>query len=1057
MASSGPDTLTVCRASAGTGKTYTLAANYVALLLSGESYRSILAVTFTNKATQEMKDRILLFLDNIAANTGRDADNALKAVRERMIANRSASDDELRRLARDTYNRMLEDYDNIHISTIDTFLIQLLNGLGQMLDDASAGAAIELDLEHLITVAVDNLLTRPTDENDFLSTFIGNYVTEQLNAGKDWDIRGTLIKIAQLLYSESVQQLDAEGKIIFDAKTILRYKDNVDWKQAPEVAQLRRAYAPWSGWTAASEGIGTEKELEKFINEIGTYLDGTCEERYMFRGITPSKRKAIIDEGGVAFKAKFKSPARAEEVHTAFVQLQELCLDCQRVYNTCQATTALLSEMALMTALRLETRALLIEQNRVLLAQTADKLHRAMSLGDADFILEKAGIRYRHIMLDEFQDTSILQWENFKPLLEEILANGGTVFIVGDIKQSIYRWRNGDWTIMRDLNAATPVLGPYFHDMPLRRNFRSSEQVVKFNLELFQTLASQGYANAMAAELYDEQYGQYPLADFFRSGHNGGYVQLAFTLCDKSTGKDAQARIMEDMFSVIESRLQLGDEPEQILILVRGNAQAQQIMNHFQALAPASPYLSKTQIVSCDSFNLETSLSVQFVIQSLRHICLKDQVAKTYLQLVFPTFDLTRLDTVKSATPLSELVEELVKLLPSQPIPDLAYVNALLDGVHDFVAQYGADTAAFLAYWSDTLRLRSIAAPTANAIRIMTIHSAKGLEAKNVFVPFCTWEMEDNRSDSFMWTQAKAPLKQPVDSLQFIPVRMSSSLENSAYEPEYLEDHTMQRLDNLNLLYVALTRAGENLYVYGDMMRTELNTNKSVASLIYRAFEHNWTLTDDTYFLAFGSPTTPQLTAAPQSGAMIDRFSFVNAPTRQAEMHIGERPVVFQMSREALDSLHFGAESEERNARIDLGIVCHSIMEHIETRADQDAAINDARVRGLIADDETEREITRLINAAWTNTQMVDWFSGGWELLREAAFLTANGEQRPDRVMIDRATSTAIVLDYKFGQREAKYTQQVREYMRIMAQLNFRHVEGYLWYAQEATLQPVKL
>jgi hypothetical protein len=163
------------------------------------------------------------------------------------------------------------------------------------------------------------------------------------------------------------------------------------------------------------------------------------------------------------------------------------------------------------------------------------------------------------------------------------------------------------------------------------------------------------------------------------------------------------------------------------------------------------------------------------------------------------------------------------------------------------------------------------------------------------------------------------------------------------------------------------------------------------------------------------------------------------------------------MSRESLDSLHFTAEDENRTARIDLGNVCHAIMERMETRSDKDAAVNDAKMRGLIADEKMEAEVIRLVDAAWSNLQMLDWFSGKWELLREATFLTANAELRPDRVMIDRETSTAIVLDYKFGQREARYARQVRDYMRIMAELNFRHVEGYLWYAQEALLQPVTL
>lgn len=1051
MASTRPDTLTVCHASAGTGKTYTLAANYVALLLSGESYRSILAVTFTNKATQEMKDRILLFLDNIADNTGRDADNALKAVRARMIRNKSASDDELRRLARDNYNRMLEDYDNIHISTIDTFLMQLLNGLGQMLDDASAGAEVELDIEHLISIAVDNLLTRPIDQHAAISSHLTDYVNERLEAGKDWDIRTHLIQIAKKLYDESVQQMDAADLIIFDAKAILKYKANVDWRHAACVKQLRDFYALWSGWTSAAEGIPGETAIDKFINEINEYLSSSGKEENMFRGLTPSKRKEMIDEGGVRFKAKFKNPARAEEVHTALVHLQELCAQCQRVYNTCKYTVALLNDMALMSALREEIRALLVEQNTVLLAQTADKLHRAMAVGDADFILEKAGIRYRHIMLDEFQDTSILQYENFKPLIQEILANGGTVFIVGDVKQSIYRWRNGDWTIMANLNENTPELGPYFHDMPLRRNFRSSSEVVRFNLELFQKLSAQGYGNDFAAQLYDEEYGQHELTDYYQSGHEGGYVQLSFVpysaKSEIATRSEARARILSDMFDVIESRLRQGEAPSDMLILVRGHKDAETVVTFFRELTEQSEILAQTQIVSCDSFHLDASRSVQFVIQSLRRIIYKDEVAETYLRLVFPDFDIASLDTVKTATPLSELTEEIIKLLPSQLILDLSYINALLDGVHDYVLKYGSDAKAFLTYWDDKMHEQSIAAPTSNAIKIMTIHSAKGLEGKNVFIPFCSWEMEKDQPDDVLWCEAKGLLKASVQKLKYIPIPMSSALANSDYEKEYADEHLMQRLDNLNLLYVALTRARENLYVYGDLSESKISTNATAASLLYRAFGNT----------SFGLPETPKKVESSKAGKMIDRFAFDSAPTQPAELHVGERPVAFQMSREAMDSLQFTAESEERNAHIDLGNVCHAIMERIETQEDRDAAINDARMRGLIADEEAEREIARLIDAAWTNIQMLDWFSGRWELLREATFLTAQGELRPDRVMIDRATSTAIVLDYKFGQREPQYAQQVRQYMRIMAELNFRHVEGYLWYAQEAQLQPVTL
>ena len=1064
MAGTCPDTLTVCRASAGTGKTYTLAANYVALLLSGQSYRSILAVTFTNKATQEMKDRILLFLDNIADNTGADAAGALQAVRKRMIANQNASDEALRKRARDCYSQMLEDYDDIHISTIDTFLMQLLNGLGQMLDDASAGAAVELDLERLITAAVDNLLTRPVDAQTTLTNRLASYVNDRLDEGKDWDIRASLIDIAKRLYTESVQQMEAEGEIVFDADAILKYKANADWRQAACLKELTDIYAVWRNWNTAADGISGESTIDKFINEISTYLDGSCKEEYMFRGFTDGLRTKLVAEKGAKLREKYAAnTARANEVITALVRLDELCRQCQRAYNTYKCTVALLNDLALMTALRGEIRALLVEQNSVLLAQTAGKLNQAMKTGDADFILEKAGIRYRHIMLDEFQDTSVLQWENFKPLVEEILANGGTVFIVGDIKQSIYRWRNGNWEIMAQLNAETPTIGPYFHDMPLRRNFRSSREVVQFNLELFKKLTSQGFDNGFAA-LYDEEYGLHTITDYYKSGHENGYVQLLLYPYGKNRAeahdiKAAREQILTDMFGEIASRLQQGESASDMLILVRGHDEAEDVVSHFRYLASQSPVLAQTQLVSCDSFHLDASLSVQFLILSLRWLVLKDEVAKCYLSLVFPTADISAVEQLNPAIPLCELCEELIRFIPSRQETDVAYINSLLDGVHDYVTKYGSDVKAFLTYWDDIMHKQSIAAPASEAIRIMTIHSAKGLEAKNVFIPFCSWEMEKDRPSDVLWCEAKALLKAPVAKLKYIPVRMTSALANSEYEEEYKKEHIRQRLDNLNLLYVALTRARDNLFVYADISDTQLGTDKSAASLLHKAFLNDWSQMDNTLALTFGEPSPIQLpqVSSSSTGKMIDRFSFDGAQTEDAQLHIGERPVSFRMSRESMDSLHFTSEDENRTARIDLGNVCHAIMEQMETRDDRDAAINDAKLRGLITDENMEAEVTRLIDAAWTNLQMLDWFSGKWELLREATFLTANAEMRPDRVMIDRETSTAIVLDYKFGQRESQYAQQVRDYMKMMAELNFRHVEGYLWYAQEALLQPVKL
>ncbi len=519
----------------------------------------------------------------------------------------------------------------------------------------------------------------------------------------------------------------------------------------------------------------------------------------------------------------------------------------------------------------------------------------------------------------------------------------------------------------------------------------------------------------------------------------------------------ARELILASMFGEIEKRLQQGEAASDMLILVRGHSDAEAVVSFYRELLPGSEILARTQIVSCDSFHLDASLSVQFVIQSLRWLVLQDDVAKWYISLVFPEADLAAMEEMDSAIPLCELVEELLKMLPSQQETDLAYINALMDGVHDYVGKYGSDKAAFLTYWEDKMHTQSIAAPASDAIKIMTIHSAKGLEAKNVFIPFCSWDMEKDRADDVLWCEAKGLLKAPVQKLKQIPIRMSAALANSEYEEEYKHEHKQQRLDNLNMLYVALTRARDTLYIYGDLPDTKAGTDDTAAALLYRAFTDKWEEQGNMLCLSFGEPYPATQKQSAKLGGMIDRFTFDGADKEPSELHVGERPISFQMSRESMESLHFGAEEEGRYARIDLGNVCHAIMEHMETQNDRDAALNDAKMRGLIADEAMETEVTRLIDTAWTNIQMIDWFSGKWELLREVTFLTDKAELRPDRVMIDRASSTAIVLDYKFGQREKKHVQQVRDYMRIMVELNFRHVEGYIWYTQEAQLEQVRL
>ena len=455
--------MNVCRASAGTGKTFTLAAYYVGLLLSGESYRNILAVTFTNKATAEMKERILGYLYGIATGTGDEAflKKALELSGQWSVDSGQRS---VRARAEQCFREMLLDYDNVQVSTIDSFLQTLLAGMAKMLGKA-AGFRVELNLKQVITKAVDRLLT--TDMSPALQQIMGDYLQEQLRQEGRWDIRQTLINLALDLYNEQVQMLVSDGKVELDEKTISAYKRSLDrWAQLPEMQNLQNmvAQAKNDNEVAAKP----DKQVGDAVVRIERSLAGekTLPSKDWFRWLTENKLAKTTDP--------------------LLLSINEQAARCGKIYRECMLTRSCLNDMRLMRSLLQEIETCLQDENRMLLAKTANTLRNALKEGDADFVLEKAGIRYKHIMIDEFQDTSTLQWQVFRPLIADVLAGEGhTLLIVGDIKQSIYRWRNGDWHIMAELGTESDPFQAYYNKdfAPLVKNFRSRRNVVEFNLQ----------------------------------------------------------------------------------------------------------------------------------------------------------------------------------------------------------------------------------------------------------------------------------------------------------------------------------------------------------------------------------------------------------------------------------------------------------------------------------------------------------------------------------------------------------------------------------------------
>ncbi len=1061
--------MNVCRASAGTGKTFTLAACYVGLLLSGESYRNILAVTFTNKATAEMKERILTYLYAIA--NGNHAEDAfLDKARSFMTANLTATEAQLRQRSEQCFREMLQDYDNVQVSTIDSFLQTLLSGMAKMLGKG-AGYSTELDIHGAIARAVDQVLSTEMDSETF--AIMNDYISEQIENESNWDFRKSLILTATRLYGEEAQMLDADGEIEFDPAVILRYKHALErWRLRPEFErlgmltdQVESQFNALAQPKLSANGKGILSAVENIRGSLNNTREVKAADR--FRGMTASKWNDLT---GKADRWQQEFGSLCDLLHT----LQEQCSVCRRIYWECILTAEPLSDMRLMRSLLRQVNANLREDNRTLLAETACTLRSALRPGDADFILEKAGIRYKHIMIDEFQDTSKLQWGVFLPLLEEVLAaHGNTLLIVGDMKQSIYRWRNGDWHIMGALGTPADPLAPHFNTAfrPLVRNFRSRRNVVAFNLETMRRIT----ATEQHADLYSEGYDGTNLADYYNAKNADGYVRLRLYPKTKSTkataaaaltAKRVQQDILDSIFQTIEDLLAQGERPSDIMILVRRNREARQVVQAFYSLDhELLPHLAATQLVSADSFKLNQSASVMVVVNALRYIDTGDTVAREYITLALGRSDWQpALDALDRQLPLYEMCQEVIRLLECDAegvfaATDIAYLNCLMDKVRDYVGSYGSCRAAFLQYWDDTLVTSAIPAPDTDAIRIMTIHSSKGLESKTLFIPFCTWAIEDSFRNQ-IWCQSVPPAGN-TPPIRKVPIRDTAVLAETGYADAYQAEHADLRIDSLNLLYVALTRAADNLYVYGDLQVSESGVKPdTVGALLMEAYS----LPVEQLCRDYADPSAPCYAEytlgdapyihCPRQESKAEPFGFRNATAVPAAIHSDSGQVRFRQSQEAALYTALGKQAEVVLEHIDQGNVCHDIFAHISVREDAAEVIERFYQKGIIGSPDQRRSIEQRIGNAWKCPEMCDWFGGGWQLLREQAILIDGREVRPDRVML--RGNQAVVLDYKFGQPDPDYHRQVEDYMHALSRLGYTDVSGYLWYANTATLVQVK-
>lgn len=1060
--------LLIYKASAGSGKTFTLAVEYIKHLIQNPTaYRKILAVTFTNKATAEMKERILSQLYGISKGDP-GSDIYLSRIEEDL----GLSKDEIRQRAGLALTQMIHDYSRFRVETIDSFFQSVMRNLARELE-LSPNLNVELNNEEVLSDAVDSMIEKLEPTSPTLAWLL-DYINERIANDKRWNVSDEIKRFGRNIFDEGY--IEKGGNLrqrLKDPNTIKEYRRELEDMAKIALEQMAE-FADIFDEELDAYGL-TPEDLKNGSRGIGSYFRKIREGKLTNDVHNTTVGKCLEDEKNWATKT---SPEYKTIVSLASSTLIPLLKDTERarvknneIVNSCRLSMQHLSKLQLLANIDDEVRELNKENNRFLLSDTNSLLHRLIGDGDSSFIFEKIGTSIRNVMIDEFQDTSRMQWGNFKLLLLEGLSQGASSLIVGDVKQSIYRWRNGDWGILNSLNNTIdnfPIDG-----RTLNINRRSEANVIKFNNDFF--IQAVDYLDSVH---FDELgISCEPLIKAYKDvvqesprKEAKGYVKVSFLEPDDEHDYTEQTLISlgEEVTRLIDS----GIQPNDISILVRKNKTIPRIADYFDKEL-------QYKIVSDEAFRLDASLAVCMMIDALRLLSdTTDTISQAQLILnyqnqvlglnkdintlllpadkpgcspsLLPARFIDDMNTLR-LMPLYELLEELFNIFQLERIEHQdAYLFAFFDAVLNYLQNHSSDLDSFIDFWEKTLCVKTIPGGEIEGIRIFSIHKSKGLEFHTVLIPFCDWKLENETYNQLVWC---SPTKPPYNDIDIVPVNYSSLMAESIYREDYLNERLQLWVDNINLLYVAFTRAEKNLIVWsrkgqkGTMAELLCNALPRVAQKAGREWDEEEPFEEGTLCAS----------STDDENKIITNKLLQKPEKHPVKMESARHDIKFRQSNRSADFIRGIAEENSYHRLIDRGSLLHTLFSAILTEKDIEPAIQKLVFEGIIGDKVMEEEVRTVTNKAFTNPQIKEWYSGEWRLFNECAIIfKENGmvqTRRPDRVMMK--DDRVIIVDFKFGKSDKRYERQVRQYMNLLSRMGYQNIEGYLWYVEEELVQSV--
>ncbi len=1016
-------------ASAGSGKTYTLVKEFLITALSSpapDNYQSALAITFTNKAVQEMKTRLLEVLSDFSENTIVATPTKLFVEVAEGIG---IDHNQLHLRSSRMLTHLLQHYSHFSISTIDRLTHQIVRTFSRDLG-LSTSFELALDTETFLTQAVDLLIEKAGTDSQ-LTRVLLRFVTAKADQDKSWDVAYDLNKIAKLIYNENhhdpLQEIAHKTREDFQAleKILMCNKENLSQQLIINTQKLKERLNSFKISPSSYAHGELPKQIDKVLKADWSNLPG-------------SRLTSQIEKGTVLKKGV------PQEEHAAIQSLQpnledwlETLTQILPKLRQIDAFLAQLAPLSVLNALQRTLHELQSEQNTLLLSGFNTIIAKAIQGTPTPFIYERLGVRYQHYYIDEFQDTSALQWNNLSALADHALSSEhGRLMLVGDAKQAIYRWRGGyPEQFMALSKGDSPFEGVKPNTSPLPKNYRSLDKIVETNNMFFRFIANH-------LEISDFRQLYLNGSEQEKNNHPGGWTTLSFVegdLVDERT-----PHYLEATLAKVNDALSRGYAKSDICVLVRKRKQG--------VAVTALLNQHDVPVVSAETLLVDQSPEVGLLLALLRlRIDNHHKAArKTVLSYFMPDnqdmfdwlsthlegdiyalfevvcgaqFDFS-FDTFCKKDTYSALEYAIESFRLTEEVS--AFLSGLLEEVLQHNTQQPLSDAAFLAYWDEVKEKRSVSVPeNLDAVRVMTIHKSKGLAFPVVILPFADADIYSTNSPE-CWHPVEAD---QYAGFQHMLVRANSQLQASGLVGEslYFKHRAEQLLDALNVLYVAMTRPKYELHIF--TYESE-KTNSSYAGLFTAFVKESKPEKVAHNSYGFGKPTNIKTqTSKPTIQTKPSKW-FGNASPAVLFRH--QKPIWDQPQREA----------------INYGNLFHDLMAEIYVPADVDEVVQHAIFQGRIGKNEgfiLKKKMQTLVGMP----ELSDFFVVGHRKFRERTLFAPDGTQlRPDSFVILPSGKVSI-LDYKTGNRKPTHEQQLRTYARCFEQMGYKIDGLFLLYVGE--------